>query len=67
MTTMEGQEQLESIIDAVGLDATLGMLAGVCLDKAEHLRANWQDDVTANAWIDAARKIDKAKAGCHLG
>ena len=55
-------DQLETLIDAHGLRNVLESLAIICYGKAEHLRANWQDDVAARVWESDARKIDKCAA-----
>lgn len=51
------QYALEEIIDAHGLAWTLQALADMCGDKAEHLRANWQDAASARIWDRAALPI----------
>lgn len=58
------KDELESIIDRVGLDTLLDCLSSVCDDKAEHLACNWQDDGAARAWQRASARI--AKASCHV-
>lgn len=41
---------LESIVDAYGLAETISALAEACDEKAEHIRHNWQDEMTACLW-----------------
>jgi hypothetical protein len=43
-------EELEALIDQHGLTHVVNTLSVVCLEKAEHLSANWQDETTAKAW-----------------
>jgi hypothetical protein len=61
-TPMTRKDALESLIDQSTLPEVLADLAHVCGEKAEHLRANWQDEVTARQWEKAADCIDKAAA-----
>ena len=51
--------QLEQVVDKLGLDGTLAVLATICGEKAEHIRENWQDNVTARSWVAAGRRLDK--------
>jgi hypothetical protein len=58
-------EMLEELIDKHGLQHVLVGLELVCSEKAEHIRMNWQDQITAKPWdaaakvcIAAARKVD---------
>jgi hypothetical protein len=57
-------DRLETAIDAAGLGMVLEILAGICNEKADHLRSNWQDERTAREWdrnarhlLQAARKV----------
>lgn len=50
---------LEPLVDASSTSDVLLALARVCNEKAEHLRVNWQDAITARAWDTLARRIDK--------
>jgi len=54
------QDQLEALIDRFGLYAVLDSLSGVCGLKAEHIRANWQDNSLAENWETAEAAIDAA-------
>lgn len=54
-------EDLEKLIDAHGLTHVLVGLACVCNEKAEHLRANWQDEPAANSW---AKGCARNREGC---
>lgn len=56
--TLEGE--LEALIDKHGLTLIVSTLAVVCTEKAEHLRSNWQDNISAKAWDADFRTLDKA-------
>lgn len=58
-TTQEDQDRLEEMIDRTSLGAVLGSLTIVCLEKAEHIASNWQDDGLATEWARSARRIAK--------
>lgn len=55
----EHLDQLESLIDAYSLGDILEALTGIAYEKAAHILANWQDNVTAQPWQKAAILIDK--------
>jgi hypothetical protein len=68
MTTAQethAQTTLESLIDSLGLEQVLTAMATVCYDKAEHIRANWQDNATAGVW-DAAGRWVMALSSHHV-
>ena len=52
------QNELETMLDEKGMGALLDALQCVCMDKAEHLRANWQDNTAGQAWEDTAGSIE---------
>ena len=52
-------EELEKLIDASSLLDVLTGLELVCAEKAEHIRANWQDKLTARPWDKASRSFGK--------
>jgi hypothetical protein len=56
------KDELESIVDRVGLDTLLDCLSAVCDDKAEHLASNWQDGAASKCWESASWKV--AKLSC---
>lgn len=56
MLTQSERDTLEAMIDRTSLTAVLEGLFDVCGDKAEHIRANWQDEQTAKVW-DIAQDI----------
>lgn len=55
---MTTQDELEQIVDKLGLSFTLHALEQICYEKAEHLRSNWQDENAAKMWERDARKLD---------
>ena len=63
------ENQLETLIDAHGVDSILESIGIVCRDKADHIRSNWQDNVLAGQWERVAKKIDDAAnyAGVRVG
>lgn len=48
--TKDHQIDLERMVDAYGLEGVLYALADICVEKADHLRSNWQDERTAKYW-----------------
>lgn len=44
------KEQIEGQIDAFGPVVFAALISEVCSEKADHLRANWQDNTLANVW-----------------
>lgn len=57
--TTDATTELETLVDRYGLANLVEMLAIVCEEKADHIRANWQDRITANAWAAASREFDR--------
>ena len=51
--------QLETLVDRYSLANVLEALVAVCGDKADHVRANWQDAGLAKDWATDARTIDR--------
>lgn len=58
---IEDKDTLEKMIDANTLTWVLNALTDICYEKAEHLRTNWQDKISALPWEVAAQNIDKLK------
>lgn len=58
-TPEELQAQLEQLVDSWGLATICDVLAKVCVDKAEHLRVNWQDPTSARHWEAAQLDLDQ--------
>lgn len=54
------EHALEDLIDRHGLTHVVNTLAVICAEKAEHLRHNWQDTISAKAWDADFRTLDKA-------
>ena len=50
---------VEDLIDRLTLRGLLDLVAQVCHEKADHLRANWQDETAGHAWERAEQIIDK--------
>lgn len=48
---------LESMIDSEGVSGILEEIADICFEKAEHIRENWQDRVTAKSWEKDANAV----------
>lgn len=53
-------EELEALIDATSLLDVLTALECICGEKAEHIRTNWQDRITARHWDKASTVCGKA-------
>lgn len=60
MTGPNLEMDLEAMIDRNGLTHVVNTLAVICMEKAEHLRHNWQDLTSAKAWDADGRTLDKA-------
>ena len=50
-------ETLEALVDKHGLAEVLAALSDVCMDKAEHLRVNWQDVRSARRYDEASDRL----------
>lgn len=59
MTQQQIMDALEPLVDAADVSSVLLALGRVCNEKAEHLRINWQDNISANAWDRLAARIDR--------
>jgi hypothetical protein len=55
------QEQIEALADKHSIQEILGALVETCHLKAEHLRANWQDEQSAKAYDRANTLIDNVR------
>lgn len=53
---------LESMVDSVGLVGVVEALSCICVEKAEHLRANWQDEASARDFERCMRVLDRCSA-----
>lgn len=56
-TVQERQDELERIIDRDSLAWTLEALAAICDEKADHIRASYQDEGLAKRWHMAALQL----------
>lgn len=54
------EAQIEAYMDSNSVEAVLDAVATVCREKAEHVRAQWQDEPSAKTWECQARSIDYA-------
>ena len=59
MSTLDNPE-LEMLVDRQGLRIVLEMLAHICIEKADHVRSNWQDEHLARIWQANARAVHGA-------
>lgn len=50
-------DALERLIDRHGVATVCDALGGICYDKAEHIRTNWQDRALASKWSRLAAKF----------
>lgn len=48
------ENELEAMVDKLGLYGVLDALQVITYEKAEHLRTNWQDSSAARAWVKCA-------------
>ena len=56
----------ESMVDRAGLRNVLYALAHISAEKADHLRANWQDNASAKNWAKASAKMERAAVSLPL-
>lgn len=59
MTAGQLMEKLEALVDAESLSSIVECLGDICGEKADHLRANWQDEHTAKLWEKRMHKLWK--------
>jgi hypothetical protein len=57
---MTTKDQLELIVDRIGLKNAVELLAIICEEKAEHISSNWQDEILSKDWTRSARALDKS-------
>ena len=55
------KEQIEGIIDRVGLLSFVDMVGDICEEKADHIRSNWQDENLAKVWDKRAKVMQSAR------
>jgi len=53
-------ESLESMVDRApkGIEDILELLAEICLNKAMHIKENWQDEKSAGWWMLMYNRIE---------
>jgi hypothetical protein len=44
------KDDLERLIDRVGIESVLMGISEICGEKAEHIRSMWQDHALAKRW-----------------
>lgn len=66
MTQQQLITALEPMIDSATVSDVLLAIGRVCNEKAEHIRINWQDSITAAAWDRLATRCDKLAATTAL-
>ena len=61
-------DDLELIVDQIGITGLCDLIAEVCSAKADHIESNWQDEILAKEWdghaaffINAAISPDHCK------
>ncbi|MRN79447.1 MULTISPECIES: hypothetical protein [unclassified Brucella] len=55
-------DQLETLIDSLGLSGVLDALSIICGEKHDHILASYGDKQLAKGWERASTVIDKASA-----
>lgn len=53
------QDQLEQMMDKVGIGNLIQLIGCVCSEKADHIRYNWQDRPLAAWWDKTARTLER--------
>jgi hypothetical protein len=54
-------EQMEKLLDVMGMESFLETLEQIAYEKSEHLMTNWQDKALAQVWNRVAMHVDKLK------
>ena len=54
-------EALEKLVDETSVARVLEILVAICYEKAQHIRKDQQDELTAVCWERVARDISKTK------
>lgn len=57
--TQDAMDDLEDMVDAVGIHGIMDALSTIASEKADHVRANWQDDAMAKEWDRVARYLSQ--------
>ncbi len=53
----EALDQIERLMDAWQVGGLLDLMAEVASAKADHIRENWQDEITARTWDEIATRL----------
>ena len=68
MTYLQTMEDIELIIDQIGITGLCDLIAEICSAKSDHIESNWQDEILAKEWdghaaffINAAISPDHCK------
>ncbi len=51
------KEEIEAIIDRVGMLCFINTVIDICEEKADHIRSNWQDKHLAKVWERKAKVL----------
>ena len=51
--------ELEELIDTYNVETVLDAIAGICGEKADHIRASYDDRALARVWSDAGTRISR--------
>jgi len=65
--TPDQMVELERLVDQHTLFEVLAALAVIAGDKAEHLRANWQDKTGGRCWDNAAKALERVAKNPSVG
>jgi len=58
--------QMEQLVDSLGMIDFLEILEGICYEKSDHIRTNWQDEELAKCWERNAKTLSKVKvSNCY--
>lgn len=57
MMTTEESTALEMLVDRIGIAEVLRGLGSICVEKADHIRASYNDKHTAAVWENMNRHI----------
>ncbi len=61
MQTRELMAELEKLVDLHGIARVIENLGEICMEKAEHVRANWGDRQLAYSWEALAKLLRPAE------
>tara|TARA_B100000214_G_C23552848_1_gene439234 strand:- start:103 stop:327 length:225 start_codon:yes stop_codon:yes gene_type:complete len=55
------KEEIEAIIDRVGMLCFIDTVIDICEEKADHIRTNWQAENLAKVWDRKAKVLNDAR------